>query len=107
MKLPEAFENRMKKLLGDGYEAFYDALCHEDAVKGLRVNTHKVSDADFSENAPFETEQIPYVKGGYIVSEGAGQESTLTTTRGRIICKTPALWQPWRRFPPRSGSERG
>ena len=72
MKLPEAFENRMKKLLGDGYEAFYDALCHEDAVKGLRVNTHKMSDADFSENAPFETEQIPYVKGGYIVSEDAG-----------------------------------
>ena len=72
MKLPEAFENRMKKLLGGDYGAFFDAVCYEDAVKGLRVNTHKVSALNFEEKAPFRTEPIPYVRGGYIVSEDAG-----------------------------------
>lgn len=71
MELPIAFENRMKALLGAEYDAFYDALCHEDAVKGLRVNGHKVSSEVFAENAPFALESIPYVHGGFIVSEDA------------------------------------
>lgn len=71
MELPKAFENRMKSLLGAEYEAFYEALCHEDAVKGLRVNLHKASPDAFAANAPFPLEPIPYVKGGYIVSEEA------------------------------------
>ena len=56
MKLPIAFEARMKKLLGDEFDAFYTALCTEDAVKGLRVNTNKVSAAAFESNAPFPLE---------------------------------------------------
>ena len=72
MNLPEAFENRMKRLLGDAYAAFHEALCHEDPVKGLRVNTRKVSAETFAENTPFALEPIPYVDGGFIVSEDAG-----------------------------------
>lgn len=72
MELPVEFENRMKKLLGGGYAAFYDALCHEAPVKGLRVNGRKVSALTFAENTPFEMERIPYVDGGFIVPEEAG-----------------------------------
>lgn len=72
MNLPEAFENRMKRLLGDAYADFHEALCHEDPVKGLRVNTHKVSAEVFAENAPFALEPIPYVDGGFIVADDAG-----------------------------------
>jgi len=71
MKLPIAFENRMKALLGAEYSAFYDTLTNEDAVKGLRVNTHKVSVETFVRNAPFALTPIPYVKGGFIVDEDA------------------------------------
>ncbi len=71
MNLPEAFENRMKNLLGDGYSAFFDALCHEEPVKGLRVNTNKVSVQCFETHAPFAMESIPYVSGGFIVPEDA------------------------------------
>ncbi len=71
MELPVEFENRMKKLLGDGYAAFYDALCHEAPVKGLRVNGRKVSAATFAENTPFDMERISYVDGGFIVPEEA------------------------------------
>lgn len=72
MELPIAFENRMKALLGDEYAAFADALCHEDPVKGLRVNPHKVAADTFVPNAPFSLEPIPYVNGGFIVSDDAG-----------------------------------
>ena len=71
MELPIAFAERMKRLLGEEYEAFDKALCTEDAVKGLRVNTNKVSADAFSAHAPFAIEPIPYVHGGFIVSDDA------------------------------------
>ena len=71
MNLPIEFETRMTALLGGEYEAFYEALCHENAVKGLRVNTNKVSVEAFTQNAPFPMTAIDYVKGGFIVSEDA------------------------------------
>ena len=71
MELPIAFVTRMKRLLGSEYDAFEAALSRESAVKGLRVNTNKVSVDAFVKNAPFALEAIPYVTGGFIVSEDA------------------------------------
>jgi 16S rRNA C967 or C1407 C5-methylase (RsmB/RsmF family) len=75
MELPIAFAERMAALLGNEYNAFCDALCNEESVKGLRVNTHKVYVCEFEKNSPFSLEKIPYVEGGFIVpdSEGAGK----------------------------------
>ena len=71
MDLPIAFENRMKQLLGDAYVAFLAALQEERDVKGLRVNTAKISVEEFEANCPFPLTPLPYVKGGYVVSEEA------------------------------------
>ena len=71
MRLPIEFENRMKRLLGAEYDAFYRALCYEDAVKGLRVNPVKVSVAEFAANAPFALSPLSYVDGGYVVANDA------------------------------------
>lgn len=71
IELPTAFAERMKALLGDEYDRFYDAICNEDSVKGLRVNTHKLNIEDFEKNSPFLLEKIPYVKGGFIVPDEA------------------------------------
>ncbi len=71
MNLPLEFENRMKELLGSEFETFAHALQREDAVKGLRVNENKVSIDAFLQNAPFAVTEIPYVRGGFIVSEDA------------------------------------
>ena len=72
MELPIAFATRMKRLLGAEYDAFFAALNTERAVKGLRVNTHKVSIEEFVANSPFDLTPIPYVTGGFIVDEDAG-----------------------------------
>lgn len=75
MQLPLAFEARMRALLKTEYDAFAEALTKEDAVKGLRVNPCKVSAETFAAASPFALTPIPYIAGGYIVSdeEGAGK----------------------------------
>lgn len=72
MELPRVFEERMKQLLGSEYGSFLHALSTERAVKGLRVNRHKIDAKTFEENAPFLLEKIPYAVGGFIVSDDAG-----------------------------------
>ncbi len=71
MELPIAFANRMKKLLGAEYDAFYEAFCRESAVKGLRVNAGKIKPEIFRENAPFPLDPLSYVDGGFIVPASA------------------------------------
>lgn len=71
MKLPIAFENRMKKLLGEEYAAFARALTEEDAVKGLRVNRHKLAVETFAAHAPWALERLEYTPDGFIVSDEA------------------------------------
>ncbi len=71
MELPIAFAERMAALLGNEYNAFCDALCNEESVKGLRVNTNKLSVGAFESASPFTLDKIPYVNGGYIVADEA------------------------------------
>ena len=71
MNLPLEFENRMRRLLGSEYDAFYGALCNEAAVKGLRVNAAKVDADVFARHAPFDMEPLDYVDGGFIVPDDA------------------------------------
>lgn len=64
IKLPEKFEDRMKKLLGDSFEDYRKAL-EMPAIRGLRVNTEKISVEKFLEICTFEYEKIPYVPNGF------------------------------------------
>ncbi len=63
-QLPLAFENRMKTLLGEEFEAYRSAL-ENPPVKGFRVNTEKIRLEEFEKINPFSNEKIPYVKNGY------------------------------------------
>ena len=44
--LPAAFTERMKRSLGEDFPAFLKSYC-ENRYQGLRVNTLKLSSADF------------------------------------------------------------
>ena len=63
-QLPLDFENRMKTLLGVGFDDYVKSLA-DSPVKAFRVNTGKISIADFKKINPFGSEKIPYVEGGY------------------------------------------
>ncbi len=62
--LPEKFLQRMQERLGDEYPAFL-ASYKAPSYRGLRVNTLKLSPADFLELAPAE-----FMLGGQITEDG-------------------------------------
>lgn len=63
-QLPEQFTDRIKLLLGDEFNEYEQAL-NMPPVKAFRVNTQKISVADFEKINIFGSEKIPYVNNGY------------------------------------------
>ncbi len=66
-QLPEAFEKRMKELLGGEFEEYKKALL-EPPVRAFRVNTDKISLENFAKINEFSSEKIPYADTGYYFS---------------------------------------
>ena len=64
LTLPEAFENRMKALLGAEYEAF-SATYAEEAVKALHLNGKALSAEAFVSCADFPVSPLAHVAGGF------------------------------------------
>ena len=62
--LPEAFLSRMKEMLGNEYEAFLESYTRPRTF-GLRLNTAKISAAEFEKIVPFPVTPIPWVKNAY------------------------------------------
>jgi len=68
MKLPVAFTDKMKKLLGEAeYEELIKALSGERQY-GLRVNTLKADVEDFLKVSPFNHEPVPWTDDGFYIS---------------------------------------
>ena len=63
--LPEAFTKRMEKLLGDEYGDFI-ATFDKENVRGVRINSLKISADDFASNKT-EYKKLPYSPDGYIL----------------------------------------
>lgn len=64
MNLPKAFEEKMKDLLGEEFEAYI--ACYEaPRYYGLRVNTGKISVEDFKKICPFDITPIPWIPNGF------------------------------------------
>ena len=73
MNVPERFLSRMRVQLGAEYPA-YEACLHEPPVRGLRVNTLKISAEEFKKISPFPLEQVSWERNGFLVAaEKAGR----------------------------------
>ena len=68
MALPQAFEQRMQRLLGEEYPAFRDALARPQA-RGLRVNPLKITPEAFARQAPFTLTPVPWAAEGFFYPE--------------------------------------
>lgn len=64
MKLPLAFTEKMKKLLGDEYNQFISTY-ENDHYKGIRINTIKISVEEFLKITSFLLKPIPWAKEGF------------------------------------------
>lgn len=68
MKLPGAFIDKMKNLLGAGeYEELMEAL-NGQRQYGLRVNTLKTDVEAFLKVSPFQLEPVPWTTDGFYIS---------------------------------------
>ena len=71
MKLPFDYENRMKELLGDDFEAFLSAMSHE-SVRALRVNTLKGSVENFININPWglcDKDKVDWCPTGFYIDD--------------------------------------
>lgn len=68
MKLPAAFTERMRDLLGDEYSLFEDSYAQPRRY-GLRVNTLKITPEEFEKTAPFHLTPIGWMPGAYEYEE--------------------------------------
>lgn len=66
MKYPDnpVFKAKMEQLLGDEYQAYLNSF-EKPAFNGLRVNTQKISVADFLKIVPFKLKPIPWTSDGF------------------------------------------
>ncbi|AFS78079.1 ribosomal RNA small subunit methyltransferase F [Gottschalkia acidurici 9a] len=68
MKLPDLFLSRMENLLQDEYKSFLETY-QQNHLKGLRINTLKISVEDYLSMSPFKLEQVPWIKEGFYIEE--------------------------------------
>ena len=64
MEVPEAFKEKMKKLMGEDYQALIKSYQAEPA-KGIKMNTLKSSRKDL--DLPFATWPVPWCKEGFYI----------------------------------------
>lgn len=68
MALPQEFEQRMERLLGEEYPAFREALARPQA-RGLRVSPLKITPEAFAAQAPFTLTPVPWAREGFFYPE--------------------------------------
>ncbi len=74
VSLPKQFEENMRQLLQQDYQAYLDSFSSGRSY-GLRVNTSKISVEEFLKIAPFHLEPVPWCENGfyYLESERPGK----------------------------------
>lgn len=66
MTLPPLFEERMRRLLGHEYAAFFDAFSHPLTVRGLRANTLKITPDALRKRLPFAVTPCVFSADGFV-----------------------------------------
>lgn len=64
MRLPEAFEKKMRTLLQEEYEGYLQCF-EEPRHYGLRVNTNKIAVEDFLKISPWPLTPVPWIPNGF------------------------------------------
>ncbi len=85
--LPQGFQDKMKKLLGDEYLSFEQALC-APAVRGVRINRIKSGDRNDIPGLGVHT-RLSYTEDGFIPEPCDGIGTTAAHHAGMIYVQDP------------------
>ena len=102
MMLPEEFQNRMRELLGAEYDAFIRSY-EQPRLRGLRVNTRRITPERFAGIAPFSVERIPFVPNGFYYREPAQPAAHPYYAAGLYYLQEPSAMIPASLLPVRPG----
>lgn len=98
MKLPDAFQDKMKRLLGKEYDAWL-ASFSEERTCGLRVNRARISAEAFLEKAPFRLERIPWTDNGFYYDPADAVTRHPYYYAGLYYIQEPSAMAPASRIP--------
>lgn len=102
INLPEAFTERMRRQLGEDYEAFL--ACYEsEGFAGLRVNTQKISVEDFLKLTPFELKAVPWTENGFYYRKEESVTKHPHYFAGLYYVQEPSAMLPASRLPVHPG----
>lgn len=96
--LPIDFMEKMRRILGDEYEAFLKSY-EEPRNFGLRVNTAKISPEEFEKLAPFHLTKIPWVDNGFYYEEQDAPSRHPFYYAGLYYLQEPSAMTPASRLP--------
>ncbi|MEY8427194.1 RsmB/NOP family class I SAM-dependent RNA methyltransferase [Lachnospiraceae bacterium 46-15] len=102
MYLPTEFLDKMKKLLGEEFGAFWKSY-EEPRNFGLRVNTGKISPEEFARIAPFHLSRIPWVENGFYYEEQDAPSRHPFYYAGLYYLQEPSAMTPASRLPVEPG----
>ena len=91
--LPEKFTERMKRLLGNEYEAFVRAM-EEPAVRAIRVNLIKASPKELISRKTLSLTQIPYCDNAFFENSEEKIGHTPEHHAGEIYVQDPGAIAP-------------
>lgn len=99
MNLPLVFEEKMRNLLKEEFDA-YIACYEEPRYYGLRVNTRKLSAAEFEKICPFAVRPVPWIHNGfYYDGEAVSPAKHPYYFAGLYYLQEPSAMTPASRLP--------
>ncbi|NCC43157.1 MAG: NOL1/NOP2/sun family putative RNA methylase [Clostridia bacterium] len=97
-ELPEAFEKRMRDMLGDEFEDYMDS--YQDVRQyGLRINPMKITEEELRAGSGFSLSPIPWTQEGYFYKEGDQPARHPYYTAGLYYLQEPSAMTPTSRLP--------
>ncbi len=102
IRLPEAFAERMRRLLGSEYEAF-EAGYELGRQCGLRRNLLKGTEEDFIRTMPFPLERISWAREGYYYDAGVQPGRHVFHEAGAYYIQEPSAMAAVEVLDPRPG----
>ena len=102
MNLPSAYTARMQRMLGPEYPAFLESYT-APRLRGLRVNTRKITPEEFARIAPFPVERIPWIPNGFYYPEEARPAQHPYYAAGLYYLQEPSAMTPAAVLPVKPG----
>ena len=104
VKLPKLFEDRMKELLKEEYDAYLE--CFEARhYGGLRVNTLKITPQEYETLSPIELKRVPFIKNGYYYNENEQPAKHPYYYAGLYYLQEPSAMTPASLLPVKPGDK--